>query len=143
VRLRQMGAPAYVVSSALQGILNVRLMRLLCEECRELVEMNEDQKQLLPESDEWDAQKLAEPGACPTCMQTGHHGRTGLAEWMVPTEETAEYLRDNRTAAVLEETLETVFPARRIALEMLRDQRISLAEWQSQAGFYLDFKSSE
>ncbi len=143
VRLRQMGAPAYVVASALQGVLNVRLVRLLCEECRKVVEMNEEQKQLLPESKKWDAQKLAEPGGCPACLKTGYRGRTGIAEWMLSTEETAKALRDDRTAQALEETLEIVYPARRSALEMLRDHRISLAEWQSQAGFYLNFQDSE
>src|SRR6185295_14944685 len=39
VRLQQMGSAAYVISSALAGILNLRLVRLLCPHCKKSREL--------------------------------------------------------------------------------------------------------
>jgi general secretion pathway protein E len=130
VRLQQMGAPPFVISSALAGVLGVRLARLLCSECKKTVPLSEEELLQIPEAARWPEPAIAHAAGCDHCLASGHLGRTGLGEWVVPTPRTAAALAEHHPAAEVARTLETLVAARPQATELLCAQKISLAEWR-------------
>jgi general secretion pathway protein E len=66
-RLADMGIEPYLLSSSLLGVVAQRLVRKLCESCREPD----------PLSGGWRAR------GCPACDRTGYRGRTGVYELFV------------------------------------------------------------
>jgi type II secretory ATPase GspE/PulE/Tfp pilus assembly ATPase PilB-like protein len=96
-RLLEMGVEPYLLTASIQGILNQRLLRRLCEECkRQEVEL-------------WRAV------GCETCGGTGYRGRFVVAELLTPSPEfRAAILRKADT-----DTLQAV--AQRAGWTTLRD----------------------
>ncbi|MED5399703.1 MAG: GspE/PulE family protein [Planctomycetota bacterium] len=77
-RLIDMGVEPFLASSTVEGVMAQRLVRRLCEECREPYtpeesEMPADFPRPLPEV-------LYRPVGCRTCRETGFSGRTGIFE---------------------------------------------------------------
>ena len=82
-RLREMGAPGYLLAAALTGIIAQRLIRRVCDSCKENVELN-------PREQAWLAgQEVAGSGragkfmrgrGCNHCLHTGYRGRIGVYE---------------------------------------------------------------
>lgn len=134
VRLQQMGAPSFVITSAMAGVLSVRLLRLLCAHCRSEAAMSEEERRVLPESAAWESQVLAQANGCEHCLGSGHQGRVGLGEWCIPTPQTAEALDAHRPAHVIEQTLEILAPARPAALELLAERKIDIDAWYAVTG---------
>tara|TARA_B100000029_G_scaffold465958_1_gene501021 strand:- start:3535 stop:5217 length:1683 start_codon:yes stop_codon:yes gene_type:complete len=77
-RLIDMGVEPFLASSTVEGVMAQRLVRRLCEECREPYtpeesEMPADFPRPLPEV-------LYRPVGCRACRETGFSGRTGIFE---------------------------------------------------------------
>ncbi|MEC9009102.1 MAG: ATPase, T2SS/T4P/T4SS family, partial [Planctomycetota bacterium] len=77
-RLIDMGVEPFLASSTVEGVMAQRLVRRLCEECREPYtpeesEMPADFPRPLPEV-------LYRPVGCRPCRETGFSGRTGIFE---------------------------------------------------------------
>jgi len=68
-RLLEMGIESYLLTSGLRGILNQRLLRRLCENCRQ-----RSQTEFGNEGRGWEAV------GCERCFNTGYHARMLLAE---------------------------------------------------------------
>ena len=134
VRLRQMGAPAYVIASALAGVLNVRLARLACPQCRQWRSATAEERRLLPEMEAWESPRLAESPGCEACLGSGHAGRTGVGEWLEPTAATASALQAAEPAARAGETVRLVAGSREVILGRLREGRLTLAECRRLVG---------
>jgi type IV pilus assembly protein PilB len=82
-RLIDMGVPRYLVGSAVTLVMAQRLVRRVCDRCRETFQP--DPEQLAPLGDDGAALKgrpLARGRGCLTCKQTGYMGRTALFEVM-------------------------------------------------------------
>ena len=88
-RLVDMGAPKYMVASSVQVVLAQRLLRRVCESCREA-------HQPTPQETEWlEAEGVArgEWGnlmhgrGCSHCNGTGYHGRMGVYEMLEMTQD--------------------------------------------------------
>lgn len=137
VRLRQMGAPAYVIASALAGVLNLRLARLLCPECRRAEPLGAEALHEIPEAAGWPERMAPVAAGCPACLGSGHQGRRGIGDWTELTAETATALQGAEAAAAIARTLRTRVGARAAALGLLREGRISLGEWRRLAGLTL------
>ena len=96
-RLLNMGVETYNFVSALNCVLAQRLVRLLCEHCKEAVEPSQ---RLLSESG-LDAAEVAqhtfyEGVGCDVCHGTGYHGRTVIAELLEMSDHTRELILDRR-----------------------------------------------
>jgi type II secretory ATPase GspE/PulE/Tfp pilus assembly ATPase PilB-like protein len=126
VRLQQMGAPAYVIGSAVAGVLNVRLLRLLCAECRRLRPPTAAERVAWPELD--GKAVVGEAVGCDGCLQTGHLGRIGVGEWCVPSAATTEALRLSRATAEIAVTMRRVAAARPALLDPIAAGRIAPGE---------------
>ena len=86
VRLMDMGVPAYLVATAVQGVLAQRLVRMVCERCGTDTPLD-------PHETAWLQRELG-PGApttqrsgkgCNHCNSTGFLGRVGVYEYLEMT----------------------------------------------------------
>ena len=98
-RLLDLGVEPFMIASALSGVLGQRLVRLLCDACKEpykpkpewLKKANipADKVEVLyrrPENPEQ---------VCPQCGGTGYFGRTGIYELMIINEPMRDMIREN------------------------------------------------
>ncbi|WP_342119334.1 GspE/PulE family protein [Pseudoduganella sp. OTU4001] len=88
MRLLELGVPYYMLEATMIGIMAQRLVRTLCEDCKEAGgEIADDIWQGL--SSGWDIPKpeqVYRPVGCPECRQTGFRGRTGIYELLTTSE---------------------------------------------------------
>ena len=63
LRLLEMGIESYQITSSVSAVLNQRLVRRLCSNCKK-----------------HDDQKKFRPVGCESCLNTGYHGRAMIAE---------------------------------------------------------------
>ncbi len=88
MRLLELGVPHYMLEATLVGIMAQRLVRTLCEDCKETGgEIADDIWQGL--SGGWNLSKpeqVYRPVGCPECRQTGFRGRTGIYELLTTSE---------------------------------------------------------
>ena len=78
-RLQDMGIEPFLLSSSLIAVMAQRLVRLLCEDCKEPHAVTEAEAEWLglpPDA----AQTIYRPVGCPRCNNTGYRGRTGIYE---------------------------------------------------------------
>ena len=91
-RLIEMGIKPFLVASSLQAIMAQRLIRVICEECKEDDPSVDPQVvRLLGFTDEEARGKTFKRGAgCKRCNNTGFRGRLGIFEMMTMTNEVRE-----------------------------------------------------
>jgi type II secretory ATPase GspE/PulE/Tfp pilus assembly ATPase PilB-like protein len=98
-RLLDLGVEPFMISSALTAVLGQRLVRVLCENCKEPYKPKPEflKKAGLPvEKVDVFYRKPENPEqVCPQCNGTGYLGRTGIFELLVITEPLREMLREN------------------------------------------------
>jgi type IV pilus assembly protein PilB len=80
-RLMDLGLEAFMVASSLLGVINMRLVRMLCTKCREPYQadaatLNRFSTGIRPEG----TVTLYRGRGCPNCNETGYRGRTGIFE---------------------------------------------------------------
>ena len=98
-RLLDLGVEPHNLSSALTAVLGQRLVRMLCEACKEPYKPKPEflKKANLP-ADKVDVfyRRPAEPQeVCPQCGGTGYLGRTGIFELLIITEPMRDLIREN------------------------------------------------
>ncbi len=99
MRLTDMGVEPFLVSSTLEGILAQRLVRTLCEECREAwMPDHEDVPADFPLDAITHNRPIYRPRGCRSCRGTGYRGRLGIYELLVTNEEIRQ-LASERTAS--------------------------------------------
>lgn len=81
-RLVDMGVEAYLVGSSLAAVLAQRLVRKLCQECRELYTPTAEALAEIGLG-ERGALQAYRPVGCGQCLHTGYHGRVGIFELML------------------------------------------------------------
>lgn len=90
-RLIEMGAKDYLVSSTLSGVIAQRLVRKLCDHCKEQYYPSREEAELIM-TDEEEIQKFTKTKiyrkkGCNECDFIGYHGRMGVYEIMPVTKE--------------------------------------------------------
>ncbi|HEY0008398.1 MAG TPA: GspE/PulE family protein [Tepidisphaeraceae bacterium] len=81
-RLINVGVEPYLISAALNAVLAQRLVRKLCQHCREQVEPTEQMKEFL-QMQGMASDTLWRGAGCDRCRKTGYSGRLGIYELMV------------------------------------------------------------
>lgn len=79
-RLKDMGIEPFLLSSSLVAVMAQRLVRLLCNECKEQAAPNAAERELLRLGDEAQGVSIYHARGCEKCKYTGYHGRTGIYE---------------------------------------------------------------
>lgn len=90
VRLLDVGAEPFLVASSLEAIMAQRLVRVICEFCKE--RCRDEAVDLFRDATGRDAETLYHGAGCERCRGTGYHGRTGLFELIVLDEELREMI---------------------------------------------------
>ncbi len=119
IRLLDMGVEPYLISSSLTGVLNQRLVRSICNSCKEEYKPYvEEIKMLDPELCEKEDIKFYRGKGCHLCNGTGYGGRTGIFELMVINEELRRVIIKNPDISEIKEI------ARKSGMETLREDGI-------------------
>ncbi|MCM8762698.1 MAG: GspE/PulE family protein [Candidatus Omnitrophica bacterium] len=117
VRLIDMGIEPYLISSSLIGVLNQRLVRSICNNCKERYKpLKEELTQIdiPPEEIEF----LYRGKGCHICNGTGFGGRTGIFELMVMNEELRREIMINPEVSRIDQL------ARKSGMKTLREDGI-------------------
>ena len=96
-RLLDMEVEPFLVSSAINGVVAQRLVRVLCQDCKEEYKPTEDIKLLLGLDPKEDVTLYRAVG-CGTCDGTGYKGRTGIREIMLMNTEIRQLTVDKAPA---------------------------------------------
>ncbi len=96
--LLDMGIPGFLVAQGVIGVLSQRLVRRLCEQCRQAYQPPDA---VLQELGIRTGQQLKfyKAGACEACGQTGFRGQLGLFELFVPSDKVREKIIARAPAA--------------------------------------------
>lgn len=85
-RLVNMGIEPFLVTSSTIAILAQRLVRRLCDQCKQPITPDpESLLELGPRADDYRGQQAYKFVGCPRCQERGYFGRTGIFEFMVMT----------------------------------------------------------
>lgn len=79
-RLLDLGVPEYLVSATLEGVVAQRLVRTICDSCRELYTPDPARVALLAGTTPTDHIEFTRGRGCTECRETGFRGRMGLFE---------------------------------------------------------------
>lgn len=76
VRLEDMGVETYLVANSLVGIVAQRLMRKVCQDCAQEMDVTPEERQFLGER----IRKVKRGRGCARCSNTGYRGRIAIHE---------------------------------------------------------------
>jgi len=93
-RLVDMGIEPYLVASSLEAVVAQRLVRVICDECREELSEHDIQPLRRRFGDKL-PDKLYKGTGCRRCQGTGYRGRIGIFEIMVVTDEIRSLILEN------------------------------------------------
>ena len=99
-RLTDLGVEPFMISASMLCVCSQRLMRRVCKNCRQPLEPQGREKELLEKAIGWSGQIFKHhPKGCVRCNHTGYKGRVGIHELMVINEEMIEAInKGNETA---------------------------------------------
>jgi len=97
-RFIEMGLEAFLVSSALVGVVAQRLVRRICAYCKEPYEPTSDERRLWLEHGIYDKAIFYNGRGCTHCAYTGFRGRVGVFE-VLPITDTIKRLISVRAGA--------------------------------------------
>ena len=87
-RLFNLGIEPYLVGATISGVLAQRLVRKLCQSCREPYEPSLNEKRLFEKNG--GVETLFKPKGCARCRNRGFAGRIGIYELLVPDDQLYE-----------------------------------------------------
>ncbi len=132
IRLADMGVDGYLVASALRGVLAQRLLRRLCEHCREVSKPSIGERAWLAAQGPGPHQDATyhRGAGCSECRGTGYRGRAGVYELFEPDAPSADALRrgDHTAFERCARASAGYRPLSAAALDLARAGTTSLAE---------------
>ncbi|QLH42272.1 MAG: type II secretion system ATPase GspE [Coxiellaceae bacterium] len=109
-RLRDMGVESFLLSSSLIGVLAQRLVRLLCNACKQPHIATPSECQILGVSTD-NPPTIYEPQGCPTCRNIGYSGRTGIYELILIDQNLSKMIHENASEQQLSAYARKVAPS--------------------------------
>ena len=105
IRLIDMGAAPYLVATSLRGVLAQRLVRRVCENCKqEKLPSAQEQAWVGFLKPELTNASFYKGRGCNSCNHTGYKGRIGVFEFLEMNEDMMEALRDDNTQGFVDAT---------------------------------------
>lgn len=98
-RLQDMGIEPFLLSSSLLGIMSQRLVRNLCPDCKQLLDLHPEEKNKYSISDDDSAYQ---PVGCNSCLQLGYKGRSGIYELIEIDSQLATMIHDQESQQKIE-----------------------------------------
>ncbi|OHB61184.1 MAG: pilus assembly protein PilB [Planctomycetes bacterium RBG_13_46_10] len=119
-RLLDLGVEPFLLTATIEGIVNQRLVRKICESCKTAYEPNEAQlKELGLTEEDIKGKKFYYGRGCDRCNNTGFKGRTGIFEIMVLNDEIRELIMNRASTNVLRAA------AQKAGMKLLRDDGLT------------------
>ena len=128
-RLFNLGIEPYLVGATLMGVLAQRLVRKLCQHCKEIYEPTINEKRQM-ERLVGPVETLYRPRGCSRCRNRGYTGRIGIYELLVPDDVIFERISQGATLNELRELAKAVEmkPLRADGLEKVKAGLTTLDE---------------
>lgn len=129
MRLMDMSIEPFLINAAITGVLAQRLVRKLCDQCKqETVPTNEEKKVL--EKLGIILEKMYKPNGCYACNQVGYLGRTGIFELLTISPALHELISERPKFDAIHEqaTKDGMHTLMQDAMQKLKDGTISLEE---------------
>ncbi|WP_159739393.1 type II secretion system ATPase GspE [Vibrio atypicus] len=127
-RLRDMGIEPFLISSSLLGVLAQRLVRTLCNDCKQPYEADSETKKLFNVA-ESESLTLHRAQGCEKCSYKGYRGRTGIHELLVVDEQVQELIHSEAGEQAIEKSIRQQTPSiRDDGLAKVRNGVTSLEE---------------
>lgn len=104
-RLHDMGVESFLLSSSIVGLIAQRLVRTLCNQCKTLHILREDERELMGITTKTDVSTIYEPQGCELCSNVGYRGRTGIYELITMDETLRGMIHRNENIQVIEKYL--------------------------------------
>ncbi|OED82887.1 type II secretion system ATPase GspE [Vibrio crassostreae] len=109
-RLRDMGIEPFLISSSLLGVLAQRLVRTLCNECKEPYEADKEQKKLFGLKKK-ESLTLYHAKGCEECGHKGYRGRTGIHELLMIDDSVQELIHSEAGEQAIEKAIRGTTPS--------------------------------
>jgi type IV pilus assembly protein PilB len=118
-RLIDIGIKPFLVASAVRAVMAQRLVRKICTHCAEPYEPDESELEFLGISKE-DVEKseILKGAGCAECSKTGYHGRIGIVELFMISDEIQEMIFKGASS------FEIKVEARKLGMRTLREDGI-------------------
>jgi type IV pilus assembly protein PilB len=100
VRMIDMGIEPFLISSSIVGVVAQRLVRRLCEHCKEEYTPGINEAELLSLQNNKNA-RIYMPKGCPACNNTGYSGRIAVYEIMTINSEMRDMISKNANSDLL------------------------------------------
>jgi type IV pilus assembly protein PilB len=130
-RLVDMGVPSYLVAASTKLIMAQRMVRKICNFCKQEVQVTPQMLEMLHlTKEEASGLKVFEGKGCGQCNNTGYSGRTGLFEVMPVTPMIEKMIvQGSSTAEMREQAVKDgMMPLRSAGLDKLRNGITTLEE---------------
>ncbi len=101
-RLRDMGVEPFLLSSTLVGVVAQRLVRRLCDHCKQEISCTEEEKLLLGVDGKAKEVFHYSPQGCSECMDLGYSGRMGIYEIIMIDDELASMVHASASEQAIE-----------------------------------------
>jgi general secretion pathway protein E len=109
-RLEDMGIEPFLLSSSLVSVLSQRLVRTLCNECKDAHKPSEREREILGLSDD-SAVDIFHPKGCLHCNYSGYRGRTGIHELLIVDQTIREMMHEGRGEQAIEKYIRKTTPS--------------------------------
>ena len=103
-RLEDIGVEPYLVASALRGVISQRLVRRICPRCRTAYTPDDEELSELGLPPQEGLQFYKGVG-CPSCFDTGFHGRIAVFEMLVINSRVRRMIADGASRGEIEQEL--------------------------------------
>lgn len=130
-RLVDMGVQPFLLTSTIQAIVAQRLVRVVCEDCKEEYEPDPDDIQGLGKNPrEWEDHTFVHGTGCENCGDTGFRGRTGVFELLEMTKGISALVNEKAPANALHQKAveEGMIPMREDGWQKAVDQVTTVGE---------------
>lgn len=100
-RLIDMGVQPFLISSSLVAVLAQRLVRTLCNNCKERVDLTEYEKEVLGITRVPEKATIYKAVGCPECSDTGYEGRTCVSELLMINDDIRKLILNKSDASTI------------------------------------------
>lgn len=107
-RLEDMGIESFLLSSSLLAVLSQRLVRTLCNDCKQPHEATTTECEVLGIST---PRTIYSPGDCVSCNHTGYRGRTGIHELLKVDDSVREIMHSGKGEQAIEKHIRAHTPS--------------------------------
>ena len=110
-RLEDMGVEPFLLSSSLLAVLAQRLVRTLCEDCKQPYQASAEELAYVADSAVDGGAQLYRAVGCDKCSHTGYRGRTGIHELLVVDEHVRELIHNGHGEQAIEKYVRSTRPS--------------------------------